>query len=119
MGDVLTIDANGVAEMALRLRTHFGVDRFNAWVVGAKPGAQQIYGVGVSALTAASPGVARRMRDLQEAGLVQLVQRRARVHPDFPFDYLAVRTSRPMPVGFPKLLYAKRLVTRVGQEARA
>jgi hypothetical protein len=95
--------ARSVAEMAEHVRTHFGVDRFDAWVQSAQPGARQIYGVGIHAASAAGPGVARRMRALSEVGLVRLHNPRVRRDPDYPFDFIAVRTSKPVPKSFPLL----------------
>lgn len=96
--------ARSVAEMAEHVRTHFGPARYDDWVAKAQPGAQQIYGVGVNANTAAGPGVAARMRELSAAGLVTFKQHRHADRPaDYRYDYVAVRTGKPLPKGFPAL----------------
>lgn len=100
------IALRSVAEMAEHLRDHFSVDRFDVWVQTAQPGARQIYGVGVHAASAAGPGVARRMRALCEVGLVRLHNVRVRKDATYPFDFIAVRTKRPVPKGFPSLVAA-------------
>ena len=126
VGDDLASVAGGVhpamtprstAEMADHLRRHFGIDRFDAWVVTAQPNARQIYGAGWNVACACAPGVAARMRALCEAGLVMLAApRRARADGDtaHPFDFVAIRTSKPAPKGFPALPpVAKRPVSPV------
>ena len=94
------------ADKAEHLRLHFGVARFDAWVVTAQPNARQIYGAGWNVAAACGPGVAARMRALCEAGLVLLAAPR-RNRPDgdtaHPFDFVAIRTSKPVPKGFPAL----------------
>lgn len=93
-----------VADMAEHVRTHFGPARYDDWVAKAQPGAQQIYGVGVNANTAAGPGVAARMRELSAAGLVTFKQHKHADRPaDYRYDYVAVRTGKPVPKGFPAL----------------
>ncbi len=94
------------AAMVDRFRARWSVDDFDGWVAAAQPGATRVYGFGVSASTAAGPGVAARMRELADHGLVVTLQRRA-VRPDgcldYPFDYLVSRTTRPCPKRFPAL----------------
>jgi len=102
------ITRRGTAEMASHIRAHFTVARFDEWVSSARtrPGARVLYGCGLHASTACAPGVARRMMAMAEAGLVQLFQpRRRRADGDtlHPFDYIAIRTTKPVPPGFPKL----------------
>lgn len=94
------------ADKAEHLRLHFGVARFDDWVVTAQPNARQIYGAGWNVAAACGPGVAARMRALAEAGLVLLAApRRVRADGDttHPFDFVAIRTSKPVPRGFPAL----------------
>ncbi len=94
------------AEKAEHLRAHFTVDRFDAWVIKAQPNARQIYGAGWSVADGCGPGVAARMRALAEAGLVLLAaSRRVRADGDtaHPFDFVAIRTSKPVPKGFLQL----------------
>ena len=111
------VQPRSVADMAEHLRTHFGVARFDEWIIKAQPGARQIYGVGVFVAGACAPGVARRMRDLYDAGLITMCQRRARADVGFEFDYIAIRTKKPVPKGFPNLKAAVQqfsAVRRVG-----
>ena len=101
-----SVSLRSTEEMARHVRAHFDVARFDDWVASAKtrPGSMQLYGCGTHASTACAPGVAKRMRALADAGLVELFQRR-RIDgdPAHPFDYLAVRTAKPAPKGFPAL----------------
>ena len=94
------------ADMAAHVRAHFGVARFDAWLAGAQPNARQLYGCGLNVATGCAPGVAARMRALADAGLVVLFAvRRVRADGDraHPFDFLAVRTGKPVTKGFPVL----------------
>jgi hypothetical protein len=100
------ITPRSTAEMVEHLHAHFGVERFDEWVVKAQPNARQIYGAGWNVTTGCARGVAARMRALAEAGLVLLAAPR-RTRPDgdtaHPFDFVAIRTSKPVPKGFPAL----------------
>lgn len=114
------IPMRSTAEKAQALRDHFGVERFDEWLVTAQPGAQILYGVGAHAVEAAAPGVAARMRHLSDHGLVHLfAPRRQRADGDFqhPFDFLAVRSSAPVPKGFPNL--ARSIDQRLRDKAQA
>ena len=118
VGDDLAAATGGVhpaialrstADMAQHLVAHFGVARFDAWVASpdTQPGARQIYGCGLNVATGCGPGVARRLRALADAGLVCLfAPRRVRADGDrnHPFDFIAVRTAKPVPKGFPCLV---------------
>lgn len=101
-----SIAARSTADMAEHLRTHFDVARFDEWVITAQPGGRQIYGAGRDVTTGCAPMVAARMRALADAGLVRLFQPR-RIRPDgdtgHPFDFVAIRTEKPVPKGFPQL----------------
>jgi len=74
------IALRSVAAMALHLRETMTAEMFDAWTETAQPGARQIYGVGIDAHSASCPGVAKRMRELSDAGLVRLHLVRARKH---------------------------------------
>ena len=77
---------------------------FDAWVQSAQPGARVIYGMGIDARSGSAPGVAKRMRALGEVNLVRLHYLRVRKDDrQFPFDFIAVRTRKPVPKGFPLL----------------
>ena len=98
------IALRSVAAMALHLRETMAAEMFDAWAATAQPGAMQIYGMGIDAHSASGPGVAVRMRELSEAGLVVLHLLRARPgERDYPIDFIVVRSKKPVPKGFPEL----------------
>lgn len=83
---------------------------FDAWVVKAQPRAQMLYGVGFCAVQAAPAGVALRMRMLADAGLVITTTQRQPKRAGGQLQYLAIRTARPVPAGFPRLPVPRDIV---------
>jgi len=73
-------------------------DRIDAWVAVARPGDRFAYATR-QYLPTGSPGP-KRLRALEEAGLVHLFQRRSELRPGW-FTYFAERTSQRAPVPKP------------------
>ena len=118
MSDGLTIDdlvlspaqaeaaQRSTAEMVRRFNARRTVADFDGWVAGAQPGAKQVYGFGRNAATDCPAGVRDRMWALAAAGLVYLFQPRvvrADGDTNFPFDFTAIRSSKPLPGAWPNL----------------
>jgi hypothetical protein len=77
------------------------LEQVKRWLVNARPGAQLVYGRGITAETAAAPGVAEYLHKNAchrlGKGFVALVQRRNPVGPGWygaPFDYVAQRVAK-------------------------
>lgn len=77
------------------------LEQVKRWLMAARPGAVLVYGRGITAETAAAPGVAEYLHKNAchrlGRGFVALVQRRNPVAPGFawaPFDYVAQRVQK-------------------------
>jgi hypothetical protein len=105
-----------VGQQAADVARAITVSRVDDWVLGAQPGACLLYGIGYSAAEASAAGVAARLRDLCEAGLVMIVAAKARPRDrNFPYEFRAIRTGLPVPPKWPDLppppVKAKRVAT--------
>lgn len=104
---------------AERLRGFFSVALLDDWVAGAQPGARIVYAIGAHAATDAAPGVAARVWELGQHGLVHPLPVR-RGDDDrrmgLGFDYTVRRLGCELPAGFPVLppLVARPVARRVG-----
>ena len=105
-------DIRSTADMVARFNARRTPGDFDLWLTGdangpaAQPGATQVYGFGCSISTDCPPAIAKRMAELAAAGLIWIWQRRTMRHDGdtrYPFDFLAVRTTKPLPASFPKL----------------
>ena len=116
MSDVLTagdtapetaaVAQRSTAEMVRGFNSRRTVADFDGWVAAAQPGAKQVYGFGRNAATDCPAGVRDRMWALAAAGLVYLFQPRvvrADGDTNFPFDFTAIRSSKPLPGAWPNL----------------
>lgn len=92
---------------------------YDEWLIEAQPGARVPYAVGICLTEGCPADVAERMRELSAHGLVRLHQMpigrpggACRV-----VNYIAVRTQRPVPKGFPALIRTTEKVVTSGMLA--